>query len=175
MVERKHESRERQAGVLMLLVMVSASAFASDDALRECGEIADAKARLACYDAIAATPAPSPVVAPTQAAPPTQAAAPTPGVPAETPKPASTAPVAAAPSKSGSDDDNWQARVVRCEGASDGRYFFHLDNGEVWKQVKADRKSYKDCDFSITVTRDWFGYKMSTEDSKRPMRISRVR
>ena len=169
MVELEHGSRVRRAGALLLLVMVSAGAVASDDALRECGEIADAKARLACYDAIAATPAPSQVVAPTQAA------APTPSVPAETPKPASAAPVAAAPSKSGSDNDTWQARVVRCQGASDGRYFFHLDNGEVWKQVKADRKSYKDCDFSITVTRDWFGYKMSTEDSKRPMRISRVR
>ena len=91
------------------------------------------------------------------------------------PKPASTTPAAEAKSKSGSDDESWQARVVRCEESFDGRFFFHLDNGEVWKQVKADRKSYKDCDFPITVTRDWFGYKMSTEDSKRPIRISRIR
>lgn len=167
MVEQEHGSRGRHAGALVLILMISAGAFASDDALRECGEIEDAEARLACYDAIAVGSAPSPA----QAAAPTE----TQSAPGASPKPASTTPAAEAKSKSGSDDESWQARVVRCEESFDGRFFFHLDNGEVWKQVKADRKSYKDCDFPITVTRDWFGYKMSTEDSKRPIRISRIR
>lgn len=50
-----------------LLLLASGSALAADATLQTCRAIGDAGQRLACYDALAALPAPAPVAAPAPA------------------------------------------------------------------------------------------------------------
>jgi hypothetical protein len=139
------------------------SAVADESALHRCGAIEDATSRLECYDEVAK-----------RASAPQQ--------PVEAPKqPVESAPVKDKPEtakkvdEEGERDETFAATVTRCEEAYDGKYFFFFDNGQVWKQVKADRERYRDCDFNVTVTRDWFGYKMQRDGKKRRIRISRVK
>lgn len=68
-----------------------------------------------------------------------------------------------------------KARVERCEKSADERYFFYLDNGQVWKQTRTERDRYRDCNFPVTITKDFFGYKMMTEDGERAVRVKRMR
>ena len=68
-----------------------------------------------------------------------------------------------------------KATVTRCEKSPDNRYFFYLDNGQVWKQTRTERHRYKDCNFAGTIIRDFFGYKIVREDGERDIRVKRVR
>lgn len=69
-----------------------------------------------------------------------------------------------------------QARVVRCTKDSRGRYyFFHFENGQVWKQKSDRRLRYKECDFNVTITKDFFGYRMVPEGETGKIRIARVK
>ena len=122
------------------------SAAADESALQRCGAIEDAESRLKCYDELA------------KQAPPEE-----------------TPPAAKEAEKEDRGAETFAAEVTRCEEAHDGKYFFFFDNGQVWKQVKTDRERYRDCSFTVTVTRDWFGYKMQREGEQRRIRISRVK
>lgn len=68
-----------------------------------------------------------------------------------------------------------QARVTRCAKNSLKKYFFYFENGQVWKQVSGKRLYFKNCDFNVTITKDYFGYKMQQEGEKARIRISRVK
>ena len=148
--------------IATMVLALPVSAAADESALQRCGAIEDAESRLECYDEAAKrmkTPRP-PV---DEAKPPEMA-------------PSKEKPAAA---KSADKDDagaeTFAAKVTRCEQAYDGKHYFFFDNGQVWKQVKADRERYRDCNFAVTVTRDWFGYKMQRDGRERRVRISRVK
>lgn len=66
-------------------------------------------------------------------------------------------------------------RAIRCEKGPRDKYYFYLEGGQVWKQVSDKRLSYKDCDFNVTISKDFFGYKMQVEGEKAKTRISRIR
>ena len=125
-------------------------AAADESALQRCGAIEDAESRLECYDELAKQSPPE-----------------------ETPPAAKEAEKGAEKEDQGA--ETFTAEVTRCEEAHDGKYFFFFDNGQVWKQVKTDRERYRDCSFTVTVTRDWFGYKMQRDGEQRRIRISRVK
>ena len=139
------------------------SAVADESALQRCGAIEDAASRLECYDEVAkrASAPQRPVEAPKQ--------------PVESAPPEEKPTAAKKADKDDEGDETFAVKVTRCEQAYDGKYFFFFDNGQVWKQVKADRERYRDCDFTVTVTRDWFGYKMQRDGKERRIRISRVK
>jgi hypothetical protein len=68
-----------------------------------------------------------------------------------------------------------QARVVRCLEQYNEKFLFYFDNGQVWKQKTDKRLTYdEDCRFDITISKDFFGYKMETPEG-RTIRISRVK
>ncbi len=67
-----------------------------------------------------------------------------------------------------------RATVTRCSQNSMDDYFFHFENGQVWKYKGRRRLWYKECSFDVTITRDFFGYKMQPEGEDRTLRISRV-
>lgn len=149
-----------------MAIVVPIAAVADAPSLQRCGAIEDPEARLRCYDEVAnsaGTPQAPPDIEKPRKEPSPQAEA-----PAEPP---------AAPQAPADDEgkETFTADVTRCDKGHDGRYYFFFSNGQVWKQVKASRKSYKDCSFTVTVTRDWFGYKMQRDSEERPVRISLVK
>ena len=67
-----------------------------------------------------------------------------------------------------------RARVTRCEKDARKKYYFVFDNGQVWKQVSDKRLRYRECEFDVTITRDFFGYKMQVDGEKGRIRIDRI-
>lgn len=68
-----------------------------------------------------------------------------------------------------------QGQVTSCKPSHDGRWFFMFDNGQIWKQVNLDRRrtKYKNCDFSVVIKKDGFGYKMHIESLAKVVRVKR--
>ena len=68
-----------------------------------------------------------------------------------------------------------RAQVTKCQLGATGKYYFYFDNGQVWRQTDDRRQEYVDCDFSVTIKKDMFGYKMQPEIEGRPIRIKRIK
>ena len=68
-------------------------------------------------------------------------------------------------------------QVSSCKKSYDGKWFFIFDNGQVWKQIKAARANerYRDCDFSASIYKDGFGYKMKIKSLSKEFRVKRHR
>lgn len=64
--------------------------------------------------------------------------------------------------------------VRSCKSNARGRYFFFFDNGEVWKQVDNTRIRWRECDFDVTIRKDFFGYMLQPADDRQKVRVSRV-
>jgi hypothetical protein len=65
-----------------------------------------------------------------------------------------------------------RGHVTSCRQASDGRWFFTFDSGQIWKQSSAGHYRFKDCEFDVTITKDMFSYKMAI-DGGRKLRVRR--
>ena len=135
------------------------------DEVMRCAAVDDASLRLACYDkiggredlvpAVASLPA---VVAPT---------APTDGIGSEQlPEKAKKEEEAKGPVS---------ARVNRCTEDARKKYHFYLDDGQIWKQVSDKKLSFKECDFGVVISKDFFGYKMLVDGAKSRFRVKRIR
>jgi len=143
---------------LLAGMMALGSAAADDDtALGQCVSIDDAKQRLACYDAIAG-----------RVSTDENAAA----------GPVITDDYGAEQLGTGSPDRKVEkpvlVKVVSCSKDDRRRYYFQLENGQVWRQNDDDRLRFKDCNFNATIVRDGFGYKLQVEGQKRRTRVKRV-
>ena len=69
-----------------------------------------------------------------------------------------------------------RGRVVSCQLDVNDKYYFSFDNGQVWRQTDSKRYRLKDeCQFVVTITKDFFGYKMQIDGEKAKIRIKRVR
>jgi hypothetical protein len=67
-------------------------------------------------------------------------------------------------------------KVTECRRrGGNEKYIFYLEGGQVWKQISDKRLYFKECNFSATILKDFFGYKMLLEDGKKKFRISRIR
>ena len=151
----------QKTGVVLFLagVMTASSVAADDDtALARCVSIDDAGQRLACYDEIAGrvssadegdvTPAP---ISEDYGA--EQLSQDNPARKVEKPV---------------------LVKVTSCRKDSHRRYYFYLENGQVWRQNDDDRLRFKECDFNATIVRDGFGYKLQVEGQKQRTRVKRV-
>jgi hypothetical protein len=171
--------------ILAVAAITAAAATRADDAIMDavgrCATIDAAKERLACYDQIAGPSHAAPV------APSVAAAAPV-AEPASAPAPAAR-PVAGAagtlddidaetkPKAAREEQEELlvRARVTRCEKDARKKYYFVFENEQVWKQVSDKRLTYRECDFEVTITKDFFGYKMQPDGEKGRIRIVRVK
>jgi hypothetical protein len=68
-----------------------------------------------------------------------------------------------------------RGRVTSCKKASNRKWFYIFDNGQVWKQVDSRKRHYKNCDFFVTVSKDSFGYTMVIDGQDGKVRIDRRR
>lgn len=173
------------AGIAVIsLCRVAAAADAVD-----CRSIEDNAERLACYDRMSSpptpTPTPPPPVAPAAQAPaPQQVQSPAPQPVAEpVASPAAGAPVVLDDSigKESVDDGKEKERtlisghVSSCREDRSGKYRFYFDNGQIWLQKDNKRVPWRECDFDVTLEKDFFGYKMLPDGEDRTIRISRIK
>ena len=143
--------------IILALLVAGTSAHADDlsDRVRECKTIGEDTARLACYDGLVRAEVASPPPAPASLG-------------AETMRQKDRTGEAA-------EKLEVSATVTRCSESADGRYVFYFSNGQVWKQSKNDRVHFGDCNFDVTITKDFFGYKMQQEGENRRIRIKRLK
>jgi len=154
--------------LIMLTAGVCAQADGLDDRLLACSKIVDDPERLACFDSLVdgndAVESPAPAASQPEAEVVAVPAA-TDDLGAETLRNRERV----------EEEINVTATVTSCSERSDGRYVFHFDNGQVWRQSKNERLHFRDCNFNVTITKDFFGYKMQRDGEKRRIRIKRVK
>ena len=158
----------------LLLFAGSGLAAASTDLvedLRSCARITDNAARIACYEelgkrALGENTTTVPEVARVE---PNVTEAPAVEV-------AAAAPVSEQmPEDLGTDErKTFRGHVDSCGQLSDDRWYFVFDNGQVWNQSSSGNYRFKECDFDVTITKDFFGYKMKIDDGK-TVRVKRKR
>lgn len=170
-----------------LLVNVSGFVAAQgNDEMQRCASIEETAARLACFDEIAGTKGPT--QQPMDTSPEPQSAeeerATSEPPPVEQPPDAGVIePITddygtEGLSKKDQPDEEEQAVravVTKCSKSSSDRYYFYFENGQVWKQKDDDRLYFKDCTYGVTITKDFFGYKMQIDGEKSKIRVSRVK
>lgn len=74
------------------------------------------------------------------------------------------------------EDDEYKpihGHVRACQKASDNRYFFILDSGDIWKQSGGRTHRFKECSFDVTIRKDRFGYKMAIDGDDKTVRVRR--
>jgi hypothetical protein len=165
--------------ILLILLTTTTVVQADDlgDRVSECGAIENDATRLACFDGLAtsnASVSPKPSVAPN----PPAATEPVAEVASPPPAPENLgAETLRHKDRAAEDKEELEvsATVTRCSESVGGRHFFYFSNGQVWKQSKNDRVHFGDCKFDITITKDFFGYKMQEVGEKRRIRIKRVK
>lgn len=190
-------SRRRRARLVIAVCLLAGAAEAQDDSasvaagMRACASVSAAADRLACFDTLAAAlgaaPAESRAPAPAAAARAESPAAGTTAAPTE-PQPAAAAAASAAgrplddavgkkqTDQGESEPQVWAGRLTACERSeATSRWYFHFDNGQVWRQSNAGRLTFRECEFDVTVERDLFGYKLNIPDMDKSIRVSRVR
>jgi hypothetical protein len=197
-------ARTLTLAVLVLEACAGGSAWAQDPQLRKCAAIADATARLACYDAAAAAAA-TPASATTAPTPATKAPATT--APAAA-TPAAAAPAAATaaaenagpssalaphtgPSVPDSFGDNAslaakrapktelpkmiEATITQAKPLGNGLYRLALDNGQVWETHEADWTLKFENSDVITISRLFSGgYQISMPGVSRTVSARRI-
>lgn len=158
--------------VALLIATFSPAANALDalEELKVCARLSDANERHECYEALGqralATEAEAPMVTRPETA----------GAPAPVAEslPADLGGRVFA-NKDGEDPVEGRGRVTQCTLAVDKKWFYHFENGQVWKQVDSRRRRHSDCDFMVTIIKDGFGYKMQIDGEKSKIRINRRR
>lgn len=155
------------AAVMTVVCMPAHPDEQLEDALRSCRVLADTDARVACYDELADR------YSPVNQAPRTQ-------VPeADTTTYVELNDDVGSEALGRRDDEQRKevitGTVVECRQDARNDTYFYFDNGQVWKQKTDSRIKFGDCNFDVTITRDFFGYKMQLVGEGRRIRISRIR
>ena len=154
------------AAVLLVMPALTVAENSVNDEIQRCASVDDASTRLACYDSLAGRQESTPATVATAAPTNTAAQAPPDELGADALRRRegnveNEAPVA--------------TRVIRCVKDARKDYTFYLEGGQVWKQVSEKKLYYRDCDFNVTISRDFFGYKMQVEGEKGRFRVTRIR
>lgn len=155
--------------LLLVIALDAGAAGAAEDTfaagLLACKDIPDAARRLQCFDRLAAGVGEGNSAGMTSAEDEAGAKA-LPALGAEVGKPRSEDEPA----------EEYAGRVTSCEKSDvSGRWFFTFDNGQVWRQSNKGRLPFRECEFSVTLKRDLFGYKLEIPSENRTVRVTRVK
>ncbi len=167
-------------------------------ALQDCRNIADATARLACFDHAAASPARTAVpvpAAPAAATPTTSVATPAAPVPTAVSQPAA-APAPAAPvltpqeqfglperavvahevavGTRASAASKLDAHIAKITQAPDRRIVFTLDNAQVWRQLNLEGEMLAKAGDAVTISRGLLGSYWLQIQSGRGCKVTRL-
>lgn len=67
------------------------------------------------------------------------------------------------------------AYVARCGEANNRKFYFYLDNGQIWQYIGGRRLRYKSCDTPATLTEDGLGFMLQMDGESRRLRVQRVK
>ena len=188
------------AALLSVEAFAETAAQGTVEELKGCARMADQASRLACYEELgkrvlaaeSVVEAPSVEAGPVEATPvepvPVEAVAAAPAVeavqqaPAELP--AAPVPAEAIPSDLGQAKKEekkknekppvYRGRMASCRENADGIWYFTLENGQVWEQSSRGYHRFEQCTVDVSITKDFFGYKMTIEGGK-TLRVRRYR
>ena len=76
--------------------------------------------------------------------------------------------------KSKDDYASFRTTVSRCGEANDRRFYFYLEDGQIWKYVGNKRLRYKNCNSPATLSEDGFGFTLQM-DGEPTLRVLRVK
>jgi hypothetical protein len=156
------------------VLLIASPLVAQDDSglmdeISQCGDITDTEERLACYDRINRSDA----------------------APADAPKPVAESPAVIAEDevtnpaqespaveefglpKEEEDYGGIYVNVVRCQ-ESNHRFYFYLDNDQVWKYIGTRNLRYKNCNSPATIKEDVLGFRLEMEGEP-GLRVQRIR
>lgn len=189
-----HFETKKTGLTVCFLLLAAAAPWGQARTAEQCAYVEERQARLACYDAIFRAPQSNKPAAP--AAPPagTANAGSAPDVD-ETPAAPAVAVVVetpAAPSQPAGDAKFGREDVIQNDPTQDtrlpqiearitdiatlafGKRQFTLDNGQVWRQIEADRKRFREST-GVTIKRAGLGSYILTTENGVSTRVSRVR
>ncbi len=66
------------------------------------------------------------------------------------------------------------AVVTSCKKDYYGNYSFSLDNGQIWKSMDNKKLRYKKCEFAVTISKEFMGYKMRVDGEWGRIRVRRI-
>jgi hypothetical protein len=69
--------------------------------------------------------------------------------------------------------DSISATVVRCQ-ENNYKFYFYLDNGQVWQHIGSKRLRYKSCNSPAKLSQDGLGFRLEMEGEP-SLRVKRVR
>ncbi len=153
-------------GTLAMFCSAAANAQEPGD-LEKCAQLEDPQARLECYDTVSQRrPAAEP-----------PAAVPEPEVSTEPEQPEQLSDAVGEEQLESKEvkEGPVQGRLTECRKGPTGKWYFYFDNGQVWEQRDNDRLHSRECDFDVTISKDFFGYKMTLPDSDNKIRVARVK
>jgi hypothetical protein len=181
LIKRKASARYTiLVGAVFLLAALMARADDSiSNELQRCSSIEDTSARLACYDGLSGRHSAAPIAPSAKVDPSSVELS---AVGASAVEQSANNPLADPSPEAvrGDTDDRYetvtiQGTVTKCRQDDNKKYYFYFENGQVWKQSDRKRLKFKDCDFNVTITKDFFGSKMQQEGEDRRIRITRVK
>lgn len=164
-------------GSAILLLFAPVYAQSSDQGqggVKQCREIADAEARLACYDRIgksALEGGDEPESMPEAAAEldPSIAGAEIEDSEYGTLTDDTGLPAAADASKP------IPVTVSSCGEATNLKFYFYLDNGQVWRYIGGKKLRYRSCDGAAFLFEDRLGFALQMEGDSARLRVKRVK
>jgi hypothetical protein len=139
---------------------VSNSAESAKDGVQRCGLIDDTSARLACYDQLGGSEnsVAAKVVEPTAVT-----------------RDVTDSELLTERHKQPAEPALVFVNVTSCiKRGGNKKYTFYLEDGQVWKQTSDKRLDFKDCNFGVSIIKDFFGYKMQLQDNKKKFRVTRI-
>lgn len=176
-------------GAVALLLTVPGHAQddgAANEDIEQCRTIADVMDRLACYDRIGkpeTAPEPVPEAREEPMPEPGPAPAPTdqgsldpddPAVATEETAYGELTDEIGLP-KSADDYKPIPVTVVRCNQASNRKWYFYLDNGQVWQYMGARTLRYRSCETPGKLIEDGLGFSLQLDIDTAKHRVKRVR
>lgn len=177
----KQRDKMRSVTIPVLMVLMGHAHAAAPD-LADCRTITNDAERLACFDAQLSEASPGKhsdesSSASEESSADVDAAPSSTTAPVPPPAPADLG-IESVPGKAAKgkkEEESFSATVTRCERMADRRYAFHFSNGQIWRQANNERLYLPDCSFDVTITKDFFGYKMQQVGEKKRIRINRLR
>jgi len=169
-------------GFPLLALLASVPAWSDDAGLKRCRELADPRARLACYDALPLPKTPAPA-APVPAAPAPAGRAPAASTPAAAPAPPPTLPPESREARFGIEQkaaaqEELPAIQSHIPGLFEGwrpNMRIRLANGQVWQIADDSSRMMERQDPKVTVRRALLGaFFLDFEGDNRSPRVRRV-
>ena len=77
----------------------------------------------------------------------------------------------------GIETPTYRAFVKSCQQGVDKRWFYILENGQIWKQVdrRKIRHKQKKCGFHATISKGRFGFQLQVDGEERRISVNRFR